>query len=49
MKINKIIEVLKKYPSEPINYDSKLLDFISNKETTTDDLLYSLVFGKTTI
>ena len=44
MKINEIIEVLKNYPSEPINYDSKLLDFISNKETTTDDLLNLLVF-----
>lgn len=46
MKINEIIEVLKNYPSEPINYDSKLLDFISNKETTTDDLLNLLVFWK---
>ena len=44
MKINEIIDVLKNYPSEPINYNSKLLDFISNKETTTDDLLNLLVF-----
>ena len=44
MKINEIIEVLKNYPSEPINYYSKLLDFISNEETTTDDLLNLLIF-----
>lgn len=44
MKINEIIDVLKNYPYEPINYNSKLLDFISNEETTTDDLLNLLVF-----
>jgi hypothetical protein len=44
MKITEIINVLRNYPSDSINYDSKLQDFISNKETTTDDLLNLLVF-----
>lgn len=44
MKITEIINVLRNYPSNSINYDSKLQAFISNKETTTDDLLNLLVF-----
>lgn len=44
MKITEIINVLRNYPSDSINYDSKLQAFISNKETTTDDLLNLLVF-----